>query len=1231
MFGFNLPPKLLNQIGRYERDDLLDKLVGLGLSPEYQANAARIQTLIHVALIEARGQKRPTRNDLAALLNGFEGHPAQHDEDPPEDVFISAVSTPAGQFRIFNGIFPGADYSLQRLLDVVLAQDFQYRDSLARQCNALLCLSDAVAERCKFALNEYAESRQWRDDWPLRLPLLLARGAAARFTDDDLVRLGIGPADLEPFRAPGLEGLLHDNFGETLLNRWPVVGTPDGIHLPIASFVSPALRMYLSRAVANGVVPAAAEKAFHVHQLSRWLGVDLPTRKARPLKMEPLHLPEVDFDLPGGGLSQAVLRFDEDKLAHLFVIECTWDDPPQRNIHDGEDATASQEEGIANYLRAVRKKLEKDFGTTRGLTLVVQDSPGWTIRLSLPDDFGEEWYCTGFPARSFATLLADHTFSLIDLWKMLREVREMEAKGVIFTAWLDMLNYWSIWRSLGSTFWSQNIDLRKFGSFGADSSQVVETMRRIRQETNPHAARLPNGKFRRVERWVEEFSPSQDRTKPIYLEPMSVVLGELRSVVETDYGVWWVASARPPFDPEDRQLLYLIWQASAEWLLLLARSGNGRLSVSAKPIEIRLLPVPKSIPDAAQEIELLVAEGVPVVTIILPPSFPDRLMTPDNAGERLLIRALVDGLLAVLRHSLSEEARVQWVIDVAADPDLKMIHITPGGDHGYAADLLADKLSPRLLQEADLRAAERFLRDAIEAVPISGMPHKTASMPKREEVQSVLRGAVDVHWSRCKALLSELDCESTLVLLSRLIEALHRERVQSERGSAARSRHYKDSPEYPALAMIALGRRDRSFQTYRFIAEMALCECPHSGGRVPGLTDIDRLAGEVAKLVEMAHNSDAIDRGLIVSDLKFRPDGAIEMADGGALAFIESYTAACLQESIALDVDAYAALFEPMPEDQEALLREDDPFQIAFRAEFGLGLREAFEVRNSLQAVAIAHKRDVLAIRRSVLEKEIHKHSRRADLTAMLSPFLMAFGLEARRNWDAQPPPPYSRSDVWPWLFERRLSLMLRPVLTIRDTSDDPSLIFGVRQLDVGIRYAATLLETGNWPSEKLSSAAARTYANEEVNRRGRAFEQEISEILRRGGWHVVESVPMKRLGAPKQLGDVDVLAVSSDNRRWWVIECKRFGAARTPREIANWLNDFRGHDGDKLDRHLKRCAWIRQHQHMVAERLKLPVVPNVIEPKIVTTSPVPLTLQKDLPPESDVLTKRELVAACRG
>ena len=321
--------------------------------------------------------------------------------------------------------------------------------------------------------------------------------------------------------------------------------------------------------------------------------------------------------------------------------------------------------------------------------------------------------------------------------------------------------------------------------------------------------------------------------------------------------------------------------------------------------------------------------------------------------------------------------------------------------------------------------------------------------------------------------------------------------------------------------------------------------------------------------------------------------------------------------------NSYPSMFERNVEDTGTRLDENDPFLQAFRKEMCISLIRVAEIDHALQGIAVDQKSDVVSMRRSEIERHLSGKSPPIG-AGDLAQFLRAFGLIARDSWDAIPPPPYTRSDIWPWLFERRLSLMLKPVLVIAK-DDDPLLIYGVRQIDMGVRYASILLETGNWPREKLTSDQARSYVDAEGNRRELAFQSEIAELVREAGWNAMEAIPMRRLGAPKQLGDLDVLAISSNGGHWWVMECKWFGAARTPREIASWLQDFRGRPGDKLDRHLQRVAWIMNNQSSVLSSLGLSRLPESINASVVTTSPVPLQLVVNLPPGSNVVTRRQL------
>src|SRR5580692_498485 len=261
MFSFDIPLSVVRSVQRSNRADLVDKLVGLSLCPEYQANHVRILTLIHVALVESRGQDRTSRSKLAAMLNGLRHHDSGQNEDPAEDVFVSSVSTPQGQFRIFNGIYPASDYSLQRLLDAVLSREFPELHRLSSESHAILALGEAIANRCGFQANTFESSQPWRTRWPIQMDRVVQLGRSTRFSASELAALEIRPSDLTPFYLDSTENLLQDKYGYTALARRPILLEPNGVSVPIPSLVSPALRLHLAHAIAESVVPKSAIEA----------------------------------------------------------------------------------------------------------------------------------------------------------------------------------------------------------------------------------------------------------------------------------------------------------------------------------------------------------------------------------------------------------------------------------------------------------------------------------------------------------------------------------------------------------------------------------------------------------------------------------------------------------------------------------------------------------------------------------------------------------------------------------------------------------------------------------------------------------------------------------------------------------------------------------------------------------------------------------------------------------
>jgi len=185
----------LRELGTTETAAMFSSLLTI---PGLQSNCIRIEALVHLALATAKAgqlsQMSSWSKVLSALGDGYCGMM----EDPSEDEFITLARTPSGNFRIFEGIWQGASFHLERILDVVESMPdrepllvFGARSSIT---HAIGCRSGKAGLREQFSPRSsslYAatgRSKKYVD----------ARGFI-EFTDDELARFGIAPASLSEF------------------------------------------------------------------------------------------------------------------------------------------------------------------------------------------------------------------------------------------------------------------------------------------------------------------------------------------------------------------------------------------------------------------------------------------------------------------------------------------------------------------------------------------------------------------------------------------------------------------------------------------------------------------------------------------------------------------------------------------------------------------------------------------------------------------------------------------------------------------------------------------------------------------------------------------------------------------------------------------------------------------------------------------------------------------------
>ncbi len=156
--------------------------------------------MIHLAALACRENKEPSLQHLCEWLNGAVfNDPVSQLEVPVEDVFVSNVGTWFGNARLFEGRWQSnADYVQVCVETLLRLAERPWVMQTLRHVMALLRLSESIADRTGIARNSRTTSRP-REKITVSTSTVAESSGHVSFSDDDLVAIGIDPADLNPF------------------------------------------------------------------------------------------------------------------------------------------------------------------------------------------------------------------------------------------------------------------------------------------------------------------------------------------------------------------------------------------------------------------------------------------------------------------------------------------------------------------------------------------------------------------------------------------------------------------------------------------------------------------------------------------------------------------------------------------------------------------------------------------------------------------------------------------------------------------------------------------------------------------------------------------------------------------------------------------------------------------------------------------------------------------------
>lgn len=1197
-------PKLYSFFRKLDAVGTASMLAGLQTFSNHQANY-RLEWAARLALAAGSGNTLPTPPQLRTLLNDLlEKSRVNRLEDPLEDVMVSAIPTAQGDYRLLTGLWEKAAHHTESVLRAFerLPDDEQKQAALVR-VYALLQISDLICERSNLAANALGVSNPRE---PMRLTgvgLLATAKARVEFGWDELIAFGASKEILAPFLLPpaAFPDLLEEALGDSKLEFQPIVQTQGGIAVVAPTNLSTAIRSHLiDIAIAGGQGDALRRKLLQAH--SEIIETGSFTRMVG----------QIGAFGHDGYCREHIQQLCDGRYVHAIqAIDGFGAWPKNAFCADSDVGSNAFGNALGSAIATAQAEIEAKPDFVAGVSFVFLSGWGSGHSFSWPrNDALSRWQVIFMEPEDAMFLGACEDGKIEDIWRMDTQRELVAAQGFHFQNANGLLNLFEWWRSTNSMFIPEHVlDAQPPTTIYFDTNLLLEARREAVEALGRHCLPTPSGNPLLVMRLdtKSHFSGRQ----PVFASMAAAKSGILMAAVESDRGVVWVQLMTDRDDPN-------AFDAHETWSALLAWAGRlldpflrqHGLQLN-KPILIRFVVGFQKDRDLQDMTDTEILETVSVgwdhvsgcIGLFAAPAWHVGLQRKENIAEAVLAANFLSGVASSAGASISPSDLVDFAVREIGSPFARW-------RHSFLAERPID-----MLKALGLVPRFRAIPQSAAALVKTGLGWRSQSRSDGYliEGKTECRAFLDDQHNRLlQSLLikvAEYDRESLVCVCLTAIQAAQGDgRGWQETALALQSIHGRE--EDFDVSFTQGGKANAVIRAASMLVELAVAESPVSGGKSIGYFDFDELQAHAALLFKNADTIPAIEGGWIKATIKIAPTGDVLLD--------RSFEEASLQKVAEIrhqgERDTKAERQGNTSTDPGGMSDPGAALTAAIEAEFGVGDDLYFGFANALSIIAETVKSGVFSMRRSELRMAVNGQD---EQLRDLSPLIDRYTLPCRKGWAATPASASAR-DYDLAKFDRPFSLIGRPIVAIDDDSD-PLLMLAPGVVERSLFHNLGGALTGGLQNEFWSSREMQKFASRRGDETGLAFNDELARELVALGLEAHASAKLtwclnhKGTDEVKRLGDVDVLVISHDRTRVWVIEAKDLKMCRTLGETARRLSEYQGitkanGKPDNLLKHLNRVDYVRKYAADIQSRFKLTHLPK-ISGMVVVGSPQPMEM----------------------
>jgi hypothetical protein len=1171
-------------------------LSGLSTKPEFHANGIRIDWLLRLVLSKSLGDHKPTVRELESVLNeGLSQSGVNRLEDPNEDLFCDLVCSGKGNFRVFPGQWEQASAYTQTLIEAfeLLPDATPKREALDR-AQALLALSDSLASRAQVYRGIPSAGRPFGT---MQLPddeVLFQLAQRVRFSPADLQHLGIEGELLTGFLLdPNTFSQVSDrDIGDTPLELRPLVSQDRDVLILSPANISLAVRSILIETALRG-------------NMEQRLQLELMRRQeaySEATGFWPVR--RLSLSRPIGHLLRGVVaQYDEGRYLHVLQIPPIFGSFPEQGFATVRWRPAEVDTFIAdevsrfwNFIRVQKDHRESttvlllcSWGAPQSINPLInfEAAPdGWSV---LPLSFADA-----------AVLGACDGGNFRDVARLLKQIGYLESDGFSFMNPNGLLNMFGFYRTTDGNLIPEHLtEITPPTTIGMPTDEVLKPRMEGILGRDYRALPVGGDRYKRVQRteWGKDGAP------PIYGSLDDISDGLLSGAIEIEGRTWWIESADQ--GEGNTEWRYQIWNAVLQWL---GAIGAALIRQS-----------PELFPSGTRRVQLIVPEanaferiraggvlGAARETVVVRRSggdedavvaigdeWPRQLQLAENVAETELVAGVLEALVLPSGENPSRTRLAEMASEAIGTADWRWLH-------AFEAKTPLERL-----------AGHGLIRS------FRPIPQSASSLIKCRSVWAFRDrslGSLIEGEDECKEFLAAYRQE----LLASLISDVRRFSRHGIVISAARAyqaaRHEQTRWRGTIRALRAIRGEQANENAFarqneinavqratKAILEIAACEAPESGGLNPGRADMEDLYAKVLLLIGNSQIFGTIRGGLTAPIIKISPAGDLLTERDLLGKLMQPGAVWAANKALNYASDEYVKRRRQLDDGADQNLGWSDGLRAAIEAEYQVPAEAFVDLQFALTQLVELGASDIIpSIRHSQLARTLQENPAFPECDLRL--LLQRLTLQRRSSWTCGLP----EADIDIGRFDRPFSLINRPILMLDDDVADPLVLVSPVLVSDAAMYAISGLMEGNLNNSFWQSAQARSYAGERGRISGELFEETVAKRLRTLGLDAQARCKLSAIlndKVPPELGDIDVLAISVDRTRVWVIEAKNLRLCRTETEISSRMSEYRGsvrpdskgvERPDKMFRHVRRVEYLRTNAAKLVKALKLPVVPEI-------------------------------------